>query len=369
MATWEVTFNPQIAMDSLVPLFTEIEAFKLSVSKIPLPPHLAQEIDKIIIVHQIKGTTGIEGNTLSEDQIKEVIGASTSEEHAPFNEEEQEVINADKVLQWIRRTIKEQSSPYITEELIGTLHQITTNGCGYPGNTPGRYRQHRVTAGEFTPPDHQEVPRLMEEFITFINSREAIERYRPLIRAIVAHFYLITIHPFGDGNGRTSRALEAYILCQGGYNVRGFYSLANYFYRHRQQYIDHLQATRFSYHGNLTEFIRFALEGYVQELQNIQDLILEYARRVMFRDLYLQTLQNGPTRGRGIGVMEFLTFYAQEGIPIEAYRNRTHRIIASIYRNLSPKTILRDLTFLQEQGLVVLHEGVIKANLDLMNDY
>lgn len=105
---------------------------------------------------------------------------------------------------------------------------MNTEGCGYPTNEPGSYRGFEVTVGDSYPPDHREVPELMRRFTEFINSRVVVERYGPLVRAVLAHFYLISIHPFGDGNGRTSRALEAYLLCQGGYNVRGFYSLANY---------------------------------------------------------------------------------------------------------------------------------------------
>ena len=65
-----------------------------------------------------------------------------------------------------------------------------------------------------------------------------------LIRALLAHFFLVTVHPFGDGNGRVSRVVEAAILYEGGYNVHGFYGLSNYFYRNGDEYKRRLQECR-----------------------------------------------------------------------------------------------------------------------------
>ena len=76
----------------------------------------------------------------------------------------------------------------------------------------------------------------MTEFVEWFNSGVAAS-WDPVVRAVVAHFYLASIHPFGDGNGRTSRAVESFLLYGAGVNARGFFSLANYFYRNRQEYV------------------------------------------------------------------------------------------------------------------------------------
>jgi Fic family protein len=62
----------------------------------------------------------------------------------------------------------------------------------------------------------------MSKPVTFINSPEVRRGYGPLIRAILAHFCLISIHPFAGGNGRTSRAVEAHLLYQAGNRKRSF---------------------------------------------------------------------------------------------------------------------------------------------------
>jgi Fic family protein len=60
-------------------------------------------------------------------------------------------------------------------------------------NTPGEYRTSQVSAGDYLPPDHLESPGLMAKFIDLVNDRRLIEGLGPLLRALVAHFYLVSI--------------------------------------------------------------------------------------------------------------------------------------------------------------------------------
>ena len=129
---------------------------------------------------------------------------------------------------------REPEAP-LTEELVRHLHRTITQDIGYPNNIPGKYRTHPVRVGQYIPPGSGErVKALMAEFISRFNS-EPMAYWNPVIRAIVPHFYVLAIHPFGDGNGRTARAVESYLLYQAGINVRGYYSLANYYYRNQPE--------------------------------------------------------------------------------------------------------------------------------------
>jgi len=312
-------------------------------------------------------TTGIEGNTLDEKRIETVMTEASDQTMSALSIEEREVLNAEKVHRFITEHAKKNASGLITEEMVKTIHALTTDSCDYKNNVPGEYRKFNVSVTDYYPPDHAELQQLMARFFKLINSRDLMDGYKALIRAIIAHFYLISIHPFGDGNGRTSRAIEAYILYQNGYNVRGFYSLANYFYRNRQQYIEKLQEARFRHNGNLTDFVEFSLKGFVSELESIQDEILAYVRQVLFRDVYLEVVRAKKIPARLIALLEFLTFDGTSGIRYEAARSKAHYLIAGLYENLTTKTLSRDLRLLMDLQLVVVDSGVIKANLGLMN--
>ena len=371
MPTWSPDFDPRVSTDhpELVRLIVEVEALRRSVLKIPIPPSLREKFDRVNIIRQIKGTTGIEGNTLAEDRIGRLVDLSASATMGPSSEvglEEREVLNADRVLRFIREEVARDSSGRVTEGLVRALHRLTTEGCGYRGNIPGQYRNHEVEAGEYRPPGHEAVPGLMVRFVSFVNARETVEGYRSVIRAILAHFYLLSLHPFGDGNGRTARALEAYILYGAGYNVRGFYSLANFIYRNRAVYVEELQAARFRHDGNLTEFVLFALRGFVSELQGIQDEILAFLRPVLFRDLCWQALREGTVGARAWTILEYLNSDAPAGIPEEQFRSRQHHLAEGLYAGKTAKTLARDLKALLQAGLIAVRDGNLVANLDLL---
>ena len=397
MPRWDVKFDPRIEIDrDLQEILVKIEAFKLSTSKIPLPPSLRKKLNTLNIVRQIRGTTGIEGNTLEEDNIekliiernklKEGINEGSMEEIREAEEaakpertqEEQEVINAHNVLNFIRDIVNRNPEGIVTEDLVKKLHYLNTEQCHYPGNVPGQYRQGPVHAGEYLAPEHAQVPRLMDEFIRFINSRMAFERYSPIIRAVMAHFYVVSIHPFCDGNGRVSRALEAYILYQGGYNVSSFYSLANFYYKNRPGYIDQLMAARFKYDGNLNAFVKFSLDGYLQEIEQVQNEILRFIKLLTFRDLLKEYLAMRDINSRQLALLEYLTSLGQPKVTmlfdlptmgVVEYKRATHPMIKALYEKLTTKTLLRDLKGLEELELIKVVEGYIAANIDVMDQF
>ena len=117
------------------------------------------------------------------------------------------------------------------------------------------------------------------------------------VRAIAAHFYVVSIHPFGDGNGRTARAVESFLLYRGGINARGFYSLANYYYRFRHRDVALLDSVRFSSDHDLTPFVRFALDGLLGELEDVHGEVLAQVRH---HGLY-RSCQGGPGVARKTG--------------------------------------------------------------------
>lgn len=383
MSTWSPDFNPRIdaRRPDLVRLIVEVEALRRSVLKIPIPPGRREKFDHMNIVRQIKGTTGIEGNTLGEDRIDKLVSQSAgaragdaggvtptsgSAPAAGIRLEEREVLNADRVLHFIREDIAREPAGRISEKLIRSLHKLTTEGCDYKDNIPGQYRGHDVVAGDYRPPGHEAVPDLMRRFVSFINSREVTEAYGTLVRAILGHFYLLSIHPFGDGNGRTARALEAYTLYGGGYNVRGFYSLANFLYRNRVEYVNALQAARFEHGGNLTEFTLFALRGLVEELAAIQDDILAYVKTLIFRDVCLEAWKERRISGRALALLEYLSLIAPAGISLDHFRSRRDRLVMGLYEGLSDKTLTRDFRLLLRSQLVTAKDGVLAANLGLL---
>jgi Fic family protein len=87
-------------------------------------------------------------------------------------------------------------------------------------------RNSRSNEMVYLPPEARAVPGLMEELVSWLNSKNDL----PVpLRAAIAHYQFATIHPYYDGNGRTARLLTTLILDRGGYGMNGIYSLEEYY--------------------------------------------------------------------------------------------------------------------------------------------
>ena len=190
------------------------------------------------------------------------------------------------------------------------------------------------------------------------------------MRAIVAHFYVVSIHPFGDGNGRTARAVESFLLYQGGINARGFYSLSNYYYRNRPMYVSLLDHVRFETNGDLTPFVRFALSGLVSELEAVHEEVLQEVTVIAFRDYARETLMTEGKMGTKPGerMYHFLLGLAGEPVSLTALRRGRHPL-SQFYRGVTSKTLARDLNFLRSNGLIVIDGDEVRANLAVMKQF
>ena len=333
---------------------------------LPLPPRLRESLNRINIVRAVRGTIGIEGTHLSEAETGEILDSPGPVLGPERAREEREARNAADVMRFIADSLARDPGQALTEELVRELQFRTTRRINYPHNTPGRYREHGVSVGTYFAPEAADVPRLMRDFLAWFRSGP-IRAWPAAIRAIAAHFYLVSIHPFGDGNGRTSRAAESFILYQAGINRLGFYSLANFYYRQRPEYIEMLDRTLFVHDGDLTEFSRFALHGLLDELADVQREAIDGLTRIAFRAHAADEMQRSGSLRSATGErrLNLALEAADAPIPVSELLDGTHRA-ARFYRGRSARTLSRDLDYLIAAGLIVSEAGVIEANLEIL---
>lgn len=291
---WD-TFQFTVRVDAsmLRQLVIEMEAYRLAIQRQPVPPEWAEDLRHLNIVRAVHGTTAIEGNPLSEQEVAKALKRVASKADATVNgQAERQVENAYRAHKWVQSTFSEPGHPIQLEEILH-IHRLLTERSDEVNNQPGRLRGegHEVTVGS---PDlgsiHRGAPgghrlrELMDCFVEALNSGDVLA-LNPVERALWAHFYLVTIHPFGDGNGRAARGVEAAILFESGYNTHGFFSLSNHFYAEREAYIHLLQRTRAELTYDLTEFFAFGLRGFVGELERISSYLRRRTERLMYREL------------------------------------------------------------------------------------
>jgi cell filamentation protein, protein adenylyltransferase len=211
--------------------------------------------------------------------------------------------NAANARAWVNERFGPKTPRLALADLM-TMHRMVADGAtgeyapGALRSLPVQVGRREVGGLHMGAPTNW-LPRLMNEYVQFITS-ERLCNLHPVIQALVAHFFLVTIHPFGDGNGRVSRLLTAGILLQRGYNVHGgFYALSDYFYLNDIKYHSMLHRCWQSPPFDLTAFVAFGMEGFVMELRSISSFIKMKLGRVVDREMLLQLHSDpGPRRLR-----------------------------------------------------------------------
>ena len=201
---------------------------------------------KLNRIRTIRGTTAIEGNTLTEEQVTAVLAGKRV---AGSKREIAEVKGAQAAYAAV-----EKLDPLSSKDLL-KAHALMTRGLV---DRPGKWRRCNVgvfnargEAMHHAPPwDH--VPFLMNDLFSWLKRSKDI----PLIKSCVFHFAFETVHPFPDGNGRMGRLWQTAIL--GRWNPL-FYAapVENMVFSHQQQYYRALHTAQVS--GDAGVFIDFML--------------------------------------------------------------------------------------------------------------
>jgi len=374
MPTWNVHFAVRLNTQHLeiINYLAKANALASVIREIPLPPALKIKIDALNIMRAVRGTTGIEGAELSEQEVEQIMQADPKKPVLPpaRKRDEQEARNAQALMRYVVETLQKNPGLPLTESLVLDIHKILTQNIEYKHNVPGEYRTHAVSAGSYFPPKSgEEVRALMKEFVRWFNHGEP-KGWDPVIRAIVAHFYIVSIHPFGDGNGRASRGVESFLLYQAGINARGFYSLSNYYYRNREEYVWQLDHSRFETDGDITPFVHFALKGLVEELEAVHREVLHEIKVISFRDFAREALMvSGKLHTKlGARIFRLLSEMGREPVSIKDIKSNKHPL-AYIYKGMSYKTLERDISYLKSLKLLNVDGDRMTANIDIMDTF
>jgi Fic family protein len=230
-------------------------------------------------------STMIEGNRLTQEQVSKVI---EDKQHFPGRErDENEVLGYYVALEKLEQLSAAGSS--VTENHIQTLHGLVmAKGRRQTKPTPYRdgqnvIRDSRSRGIVYMPPEAKDVPSLMRDMVAWISRTGRNELPCPL-RAGIAHYQFATIHPYYDGNGRTARLLTTLILHLGGYDLKGLYSLEEYYARNLGAYYAALTIgpSHNYYEGrakaDISKWVEYFCDGMAESFDAVKRRAAEAAR-------------------------------------------------------------------------------------------
>lgn len=219
----------------------EIELNRYKISLVELSQNVLNKLRKNSKKKSSYASNKIEGNPLSEKQAEEVI---ESDERKHYLKPEQEVRNYFLALNYLEEKLNNKEK--LSKKLILDVQKLVEKGAskekiGLRGPMPPgvlfAVYDSKTGNPDYIPPEYSDVPGLLDELIEYVNTTDD----HPLIVAAVVHYQLVTIHPFEDGNGRTSRLLSGYIMDLNGYGFNGVGSLEEYFAYDVDEYYDSIQ--------------------------------------------------------------------------------------------------------------------------------
>jgi Fic family protein len=353
----------------------EIQGTDQFIKDSPSFPGSTEKIVRNELLSAIGATLAIEGTSLSSDEIEESFRKADMNE--TLRRKEREADNSRKVYRFVLDVVdKGREGFQYTEQLIKQIHKYFTDNMDYPANTPGDYRgDYPVTFGVPRRPSlcrtRAEVELAMSYFVNWLNEkRSGIMTGDTIAKAIMSHYYLTEIHAFGDGNGRAARALEALVLYLHAINPYCFWSLANFWNAHRDQYLAHLGNIRRT--CNAWDFIIWGMKGYLEEIKRIKHLVLTKVKQLMLMDYarYLHANKRNQRiklNTRVLNVLDLLVGRQRVSQP----KFMSSPEIMALYSTVSPATKSRDFKKLQNLGLIrVEREGdqrYIEANFRLLD--
>lgn len=324
-------------------------------SHVPLPQPYADQLHQLSLAKGVHATTAIEGNTLTEDEVRAIVARNP-----PPTAEDYQIREAENVIgayNWVLGELSMGHRPPLTPELIADFNRRVLDGLdGLEAHvTPGELRHDSVVVSTYRTPDWQECPELPARLCEWLNG-SSLSADGPMriptaiIRASLAHLYIAWIHPFGDGNGRTARLCEYLVLVTSGVPTSAEHLISNHCNKTRDEYYRQLRHASES-GGDVTRFLAYCADGLVAGLDEQLEWVYDRQFRLTWQEYVSQqvTGRDPEMRERRRLIADALLFH-----PAVSKRDiqRLTPELAAVYATCGPRTLSRDLNALVSGGLL-----------------
>ncbi len=260
------------------------------------------ELEKSANAVSSYASTSIEGNPLPLTEVRRIL--KTQPVH--ISESEKEVLNYNQALQALNSKLKEDKVK-LSLNLILKIQRQVMKGL-LPKKEIGKLRQRPVVVNDpriqkvvYLPPDTKEVKTLLEDLIKFVN----VERNKidSLILAGIFHKQMVIIHPFIDGNGRTTRLATKMLLAQLGLNTFNLFSFENYYNKNITRYFQTVGEFGNYYELvniiDFTSWLEYFTEGIIDELLRVKKHLseVEVSPKTQLQKYHLKILEHIQKKG------------------------------------------------------------------------
>lgn len=281
----------------LIKKLMRLEALRVQIESLPINPRVLAGLRESALFSAIHYSTQIEGNRLTQVEVRQTI-----KDHAVLQAKKRDQAEAlgYYVAYHEMERLAEQKKQ-VAEQDIQKIHDLVmAEGKTKVKPTPYRTVQNAIYEGAtrrlvYLPPEPQDVPILMKDLFDWLHTNPDQLPY-PLVAAIV-HYQYATIHPYIDGNGRTARLFTTLVLHQCGYDLKGIYSLDEYYAKNLPDYYEALTiGPSHNYYmgraeSDITPWLEYFVDGMVDSFERVQKHTLrEHEQQAIDTSFILRTI-------------------------------------------------------------------------------
>ena len=274
-----MSFQPRFTITNrMTQAITRIERARGFLEAAQLSADWVREVGEQALMLEAHHTTHIEGTQLTLDQAARLWKGEDVPDADP--DDVRELLNYRTAFEFVSECLN--SGDPITEGMIREIHRKLVEGVRGGSAAPGEYRRiqnyvvnsstHEVI---YTPPTAMEVPVMMSELVKWLN---ADLDAHPVLVSGIAQFQLVHIHPFLDGNGRTSRLLSTLCLYKAGYDFKRLFTISEYYDRDRSTFYRSIQSVREN-GMDMTGWLEYFVTGLETQMAEVRDRSEQIIRR------------------------------------------------------------------------------------------
>lgn len=312
--------------------------------------NLQEEASLVTLTEEVVKSSAIEGEKLDAEQVRSSIARHLGMD---IGGSPQVARNIDGVVEMMLDATQNHDQPLSEDRLFGWHAALFPTGrSGMRNITVGAWRPPeagpmQVVSGpmgrekaHFEAPDAERLKGEMSAFFDWFNTPSKLD---PILKAAIAHFWFVTIHPFEDGNGRIARAIAEMALARSDESSDRYYSMSSQIESERNTYYDNLKQTQ-RMTMDITLWLQWFLECFGRTINGACDTLANVLRKARI----LEHVNSVSTNERQRKIITRLLDNFEGNLNTSKYARMT---------KCSTDTALRDINSLLDLGILTKQLG------------
>jgi Fic family protein len=235
-----------------------------------IKPEIENELVFDSIIEEAWASNIIEGAFTTHKRAQELVRRNLT----PKDKNELMMKNNHQAMTFI---IENRESDFSIDFILN-LHRIITQDTLEDPEYAGKFRDDDVFIRDktntviFKPMTAEKIENSLKNLVTWVNTQSDEDFIHPIVKASIIHFFLVYVHPFFDGNGRTARALFYFYLLKNRYDFFKYFSISALIAKQKEKYYKAIKEVE-DYDDDLTYFLLYSADVVMKSIDEILDKI------------------------------------------------------------------------------------------------